>query len=299
MHEKGLTYKTIANKYNTSASTIGRLLRSNGYNSRGKITTQNLPQIIEEYHNGCSLKQIAKKYKVSESTLSNKLKSEGIHILEPSEMNHKYSLNQHYFDNIDTSNKAYILGLLYADGCNTGRSITISLQEKDKEILNKINLEFESNRPLYFKNYRKKNIKHQNQYSLTIVNKHFTEQLNKWGVIPRKSLKITFPLWLQKELIPHFIRGYFDGDGCIPNNIKEMRVTLISTEKFCEVLSVHLKEKLNIHCSISYCHNNANSPTRELRISGKKQTQKFLEYIYKDAELFFERKYDLFLSKYK
>ena len=49
----------------------------------------------------------------------------------------KYNLDEHYFDKIDTPNKAYILGLLFADGNNSlvKSTIRISLQESDKDIL--------------------------------------------------------------------------------------------------------------------------------------------------------------------
>lgn len=40
------------------------------------------------------------------------------------------------------------------------------------------------------------------------------DSLSKLGVTTKKSLTLTFPN-LSKNLIPHFIRGYFDGDGCI------------------------------------------------------------------------------------
>ncbi len=35
------------------------------------------------------------------------------------------------------------------------------------------------------------------------------------GATIRKSLTLTFPTHLDEKLIKHFLRGYFDGDGCI------------------------------------------------------------------------------------
>lgn len=54
---------------------------------------------------------------------------------------HKYKdRNNNYFDKIDTENKAYFLGLLYADGSNSIKNgkISIALQARDKDILNKM-----------------------------------------------------------------------------------------------------------------------------------------------------------------
>lgn len=62
----------------------------------------------------------------------------------------KYTLNEEYFDFIDTPNKAYVLGLMCADGCNYPPKQTafISLQESDRELLEKIKIEIGSNQPL-------------------------------------------------------------------------------------------------------------------------------------------------------
>jgi len=54
-----------------------------------------------------------------------------------SQAQRKYSLNENYFDEIDTSNKAYILGFLYADGYNNriNNTVVLSLFKQDREIL--------------------------------------------------------------------------------------------------------------------------------------------------------------------
>ena len=63
-------------------------------------------------------------------------------------MNRKYNVNDNYFDVIDNQNKAYILGFLYADGCNYKNGyFKIDLQEEDKNMLEvfKKELNFEGN----------------------------------------------------------------------------------------------------------------------------------------------------------
>ena len=49
----------------------------------------------------------------------------------------KYTLNENYFEEIDSSNKSYILGFIYADGSinKQKNSLTICLSEKDKDVL--------------------------------------------------------------------------------------------------------------------------------------------------------------------
>src|ERR1035437_1132855 len=130
-----------------------------------------------------------------------------------------YTFDEHYFDNIDTKDKAYILGFLFADGYNyeCRGVISLSLAQRDKEILDKINEILHSNRPLQFidmKKYHKEQT-HQNQYRLNLSNRHTSMTLKKLGCSQCKSKTLLYPTFLTPEFTHHFIRGYFDGDSCI------------------------------------------------------------------------------------
>ena len=66
-----------------------------------------------------------------------------------------------------------------------------------------------------------------------VQNKHLWNILNSYGCTPRKSLTLKFPdikIFKSKDLIRHFIRGYFDGDGCISFSNKD------HTKIFCNIL---------------------------------------------------------------
>mgnify|MGYP000037420261 CR=1 FL=1 len=300
--QSGKTYAEIASKYNTSTASIGRLLRKNGYSFRTKHTTELADEICNKYVNNekITIKELANFYKLSESTISQLLKERGIDIRTSSTINRKYIFDEHYFDCIDNNNKAYILGLLFADGCNTKKGvISLSLQEKDKDILEKIKSELKYERDLILLNYKSKSENWSNQYLLRFSSKYMSQQLSNLGMLPNKSLILTFPQWLDKKYYSHFIRGYFDGDGCIPKNLKEKHLSIVGTLDFCTSIKEILSEEININSSISYCHGNTASNTRVLYISGKFQTEKFLNYIYNNAELFIGRKHDLYLKKYK
>ena len=71
-----------------------------------------------------------------------------------------------------------------------------------------------------------------------IYNIHLHEKLKSYGCTPKKSLTLQFPdesIFKSKDLIRHFIRGYWDGDGCLTWADKEHRVANISvlgTENF-------------------------------------------------------------------
>ena len=295
LYSNGMFQREIADIYNTSSTSIGRLLRKYGF-SRGKVTENDYDDITNMYLSGITVDDIVKKYRVSNKTIYDILKLKNVKLLDYGEHSKIYTLNEHYFDVIDTHNKAYILGLLYADGCNTEKCITLSLQSSDKYILESINNELSSNRPLKFLPYSQKNNNWSDQYELVITNKYMATQLSKLGMVKNKSLILTFPEWIDDKFVPSFLRGYMDGDGTIGKH--ECRISFIGTELFCRKAAEFVSQKLGIHCGVYKCKKNSITSTRMMQIAGRNQVKKFLDYIYEDAELFLERKYEIYQNVY-
>lgn len=113
-----------------------------------KVFMDSIDIHIEEYKNGKPIKTIAKENNVSNQFVSETFVSFGAKLLG----RRKYTLDEHYFDIIDTQDKAYYLGLLFSDGCNNicRYAVRIGLQERDKEILEKFSYDIKTNRPLRF-----------------------------------------------------------------------------------------------------------------------------------------------------
>lgn len=298
LYVNGLTQQQIADQYDTSKSSIARLLRSIGITNKVIITEFDEYKIVELYKNGMIIKDIANKFNIGDRRVSDILKKYNIKILQSYERQRKYSLNANYFDCIDTQDKAYLLGLLYADGCNSNGHIFIRLQERDKDILDKMNIALDSDRPLRFIDYSSRNGCCQNQYGLDIVNQHMSNQLALLGMIPNKSLVLEFPQWMNVELYPHFIRGYFDGDGYVSKNYNNAKLSIISTKVFCEKIKDIVYRDIGVNACIYLCHKNESTTTRTLQISGRNQIKKFLDYIYNDANLYLDRKYNIYQSLY-
>ena len=118
------------------------------------------------------------------------------------------------------------------------------------------------------------------------------------GMVKNKSLVLEFPKWLSSDLYCHFIRGYFDGDGYVSKDYYNAKLSIVGTKNFCENIQDILRECLDINASIYLCHNNKETTTRTLQISGRNQIRKFLDYIYNDANLYIQRKYDVYQSLY-
>lgn len=222
-----------------------------------------------------------------------------------SQVKRKYTLNENYFDEIDTPNKAYILGFLYADGYNNriNNTVVLSLSKRDREILEKISQEVSSNKPLFESDYvNKEDGVERHMLILTMASKHMCESLEKWGLAQNKTFTITFPDFLKKDLIPHFVRGYFDGDGCAcisqrkDNGKIDFASTIMSSKEFCEGLIEYLKKQ-----DINFCIDTPkrHEKNRLVRSHSKKENKKFMDLIYKDADLYMERKYNKFKTYYE
>lgn len=121
--------------------------------------------------------------------------------------------NEKYFDIIDTEEKAYWLGFIYAVGCVYRGSdkhsyrLQINLKQSDEEHLVKFQNAIGSNYKLY-NNLNTKSV------SLKVNSTRMCEDLIRHGVVCSKSL-IVKPPKIKDELIRHFVRGLFDGDGSI------------------------------------------------------------------------------------
>lgn len=262
--------------------------------SNAVIPIEEYKNIIKLYSSGLSQQKIGQMYNTSHTTIRKILVKNNVERRDNSHKGRKYTINENYFDAIDDQNKAYILGLLYADGCNylPQHRVKLELQERDKDILEKISAKINTNKPLSFVELNNKNANWQNTYRLDITNKHVSETLNNLGVVQNKSLVLTFPRWLDPTLYSHFLRGYFDGDGCL----QKYFLTIVSTQEFCQSVAKICEDALGVLATISDIPNKPDSNTKLLCITGIGKMKKFLDYIYQDAELYIQRKHDAYQS---
>lgn len=303
LHNDGLLNKEIAEKFDTSVSSIARVLQASGLPSRHPLLTpEREDAAIELYKKYGKLCLVEKELHMNASTIKKILNRNNIHVNSNSEAHQVYKLNEHYFDSIDTNNKAYILGLLCSDGSihKTYASVALSLQEEDKYILDRINEEIDSNRPLLFRDYKSKKSTYLNQYQLTIVNRYIHDVLVGYGLIPNKSIYGGFPNGIPEEYYSKFFLGIMDGDGTIHRNPKDRRCGFLGTEAFCVEAKNIIERILGIHCSIMYNHGEKGKdrPTRVLQVAGRHQVKKFLDWLYTDADMYLTRKYEIYKDLY-
>ena len=309
LYNDGTTAQEIAKMYDVSDRIIYSILRKFP-NRRKKKSYKNFSNeekenIVKLYLEGKSTVEIGKMYKFDHHSIASVLDEYHVDRRDASHCNRTYSVNDEYFDNIDTQNKAYVLGFLFAYGnnCMQKSTIRIALQEKDRDILEKIRIDIGSNKPLCLKSSENKRnngegYDYKDQYALDVCNKHWCERLSELGCVHNKSLVLKFPDYLSDEMLPHFIRGYFDGDGCIVNaKSGNHNINLTSTKDFCVSVQNIVFNLFGIKSYIRPA-SNKNGITSVWTLSKKQDIKTFLDWIYKDAELYLERKYNRYIEKY-
>lgn len=182
---------------------------------------------------GYQCKDILSKIGISKSTLYKYLKKYKLSIT------YEQSFDYNIFDNIDSEEKAYWLGFLYADGFINGKynnSVELSLSELDKDHLEKYRKFIGSKTPITVSKITS-NGKEFSRCRCLVTNKHFHDRLIELGCISNKSLVLSFvdiDIFSDKSLVYHFIRGYVDGDGSLykVGRTGRLGITIQGTREF-------------------------------------------------------------------
>ena len=209
----------------------------------------------------------------------------------------RYHMDENYFKNIDTGDKAYLLGLLASDGCLYKRDghqglIQISLQKKDQELLQNILEVLKSNYPI--------NI-NQNMATISLTSDKMFNDLSAIGLHPKKTWTINM-----KEVFSNipdifhkdFFRGYFDGDGTITSSDNFITVSRTKIGYVCPLTTAEVFQKILLQNNIesSFYLNSKEKYSKDFgSIEFTNTTFKycFLKWIYANSNLKLKRKYEL------
>lgn len=258
--------------------------------------------LADEFLNSSiSLTKMAAREGTTRQTLAKHFRELGVEIINKQ---NRLKFDNTVFDCIDTEEKAYWLGFIFADGYISSDSLKgksrhlleISLKASDKNHLDKFN----------------KFMKHENANKVTIedakcgkvickrcrwyvANKHLWETLNNYGCTPRKSLTLKFPdesIFKSRDLIRHFIRGYFDGDGCFTRHIHHTIVSpvisFLGTKDFLDKILEYSKIEANYRNDKCYTEF---TWTLEYH---KEPGIELINYLYNNCTIYLDRKYKLY-----
>jgi hypothetical protein len=196
------------------------------------------------------------------------------------------TLDYAFFDMIDTEHKAYILGLLYADGCNL--SYRVTLQLIDRELIEKVCDAMGANRSSI--RFRAAAFStRSDSYTINLFSRHLCEQLTQKGCGPKKTMKLIFPGpdIVPTHLLRHFVRGHFDGDGSVYSQIVRgtytyLNVSIVGNIEFLTQLSILIQPQPKIWTQ--------RGKIPDLKIESRAGVKWFRDWVYQDATIWMERK---------
>lgn len=213
---------------------------------------------------------------------------------------HKFMLkyfNEFFFDVINTEEKAYWLGFIYADGYLAKPStIGIELKATDKTHLEKFKmaLRAEHDVKIYHKN---STFGPQDSARFAITSQHMFSILLSYFKSTNKTFEGEFPMLKDSALIRHLIRGFFDGDGCLSglptddDHLFRPAISFIGTK---ETLS-YIEKISGFSWGWSQRHPEKNTNNYQIQTGKIKDSLSFLHFMYDDSTVYLDRKYQRYL----
>ena len=269
---------------------------------RHKYTTEERETIKKLYSEGHGSPYIAKQLGMKTSAIASYI-SRHIGLRSCKEAARKYECNEHFFDVIDTEEKAYWLGFMYADGFVSSHGYSkcmgLSISEKDRKHLEKFRSALKATNPIHEYITGESGYKPGLKYvKLLITSDKLYDGAVSQGIVEHKTDIITAPD-IPECLYKHFIRGYFDGDGCLAETNTERRhgfaVKILGTEDLLDFIKDFILSN-NISYKGKYYKRRANQTVSCLEFGGNRKVKKFLDLLYDDATVFLERKHERYLK---
>lgn len=291
LYGQGITRKQIAQRFEVGEMEIYEALKRENVvmrvsHRKWRFDSESGATIAREYESGMTIEELALKYSASNDTIRRTLIRENAQIRPLGTSKFKHIIHDNIFDVIDTEEKAYWLGFIASDGnvSSSKKMLCIGLATKDIGHLEKFCQWISVDLKPYTYTYKtQRSMVH--VYSAQIV-----KSLAQYGIIPRKTYIFKHIPDIPHNLKRHFIRGYVDGDGCLHiNKLNKPRFSVVSYNKeILDEIQEHIIQEIGV----------TKVPIRKViniwnyTKGGMFQVPRIVEYLYKDANIYLDRKYD-------
>jgi len=248
-----------------------------------------------------SAPQIASAYGIKTAQIYYLLKKYGIQCRNDTQKNTKFSVNHCYFECVDSAEKAYWLGFLYADGYVTNQhKIGLALSKADISHVEKFRKAIDSTHTIH--SYFSSGFSNSEYVRLIFSSEKMAEDLNRLGCTQHKSLTLKFPNENQVPAIylKDFARGYIDGDGSITTGgiYHPIRLKICGTEEFLEGLRNYFNIIITpdmITAALEKRHKDDKN-TYSLTVGSTNRVLSILDELYAGATVFLDRKYSFYIK---
>lgn len=212
----------------------------------------------------------------------------------------KYHYNTSAFQAIETEKDAYWLGFITADGCitNNDKVLQIKLAERDRSHLVKfckyLQIPEEEIEQIIKSGIGGAYTRDNPICVIKICNQEIIKNLKDKGIEPRKSGNEHVYKCDNLQLETAYIRGLIDGDGYLAST--DLRIGLVGSKEICQYFHSFVNENItNVENSN---HIYQKDTIWGVSFAGKFQAPKVAKFIYDNASIYLDRKYELFQEKY-
>lgn len=211
----------------------------------------------------------------------------------------KYTYDTSKFKEILTEEDAYWLGFITADGCIIGdHALVINLAEKDKDHLRKfcyyLGLNNQLTEELIKNGFGGAYTRDNPTCRVTICSIEIVNNLKDKGITCRKSGKEKPYLCSSKELSLAYIRGLIDGDGFLGTT--QERMGLVGSYEICDYFYKFINENI---VDISRNHIREHGIIYKIELHDSQKVKIILKELYDNANIYLQRKYNIFIENYK
>ena len=252
----------------------------------------NEQEVIKDYEKEKNIRKVSKNFNVPMAHIKKILIINGYEIT-----NRRYSVDFSYFDIIDTEEKSYWLGFLFADGYirerKNGNSLELKLGIKDKSHLELFKKAIKSEHKIvegHNKVKYKGGISISHLCSLSIYSNKLVESMKLQGIHSRKTYTIEKPS-VPKNLMRHFIRGFFDGDGCLSFN-EDTKRGIVSIVCVSVDFRNFIKDFMINECKVNNIYED--NKRGYIQLQSKFDIVVFLSYIFKKSNIHLNRKKQIY-----
>ncbi len=202
--------------------------------------------------------------------------------------------NNTYFDVLDSAEKSYWLGFFCADGYlyKSGKQASFILSSRDKRHLQRLADNFNlSVRETQVPDARTGRT--YNSVRLVMSSRNLCNSITAKGIPQRKTAELSSAVFqsIPVEFVRDFIRGYFDGDGCITKiGVAEYRMSICGTESFLSTLAAVVA----VNCYVNQPNVLFRPGVCIIQWCGTDKINAIKTWLYQDADLYLERKKEIF-----
>lgn len=258
------------------------------------VNKEDVDKIASLYLSGKTIEEISEETGIKDGTINYWVRK-----LEIARPNGKVpDCDQTYFEEIDTPNKAYFLGLLFADGGylkhnrksgNYNLTLSLELKKEDSYILEEFKKQLKSSLPIKEVVKNQTMVSNGKEYSFVKENCYFRigckkliSDLISWGCVEDKTKQLSKVPDINKNYLKYFLLGFYDVDG-IASVGEKAYIGFCGTEKMMESISLTLNKELNLKIKKPYY--NKSNHIYYLQYGTNDEIENLFNYFYKDLEI--------------